>query len=128
MIRVLLSICLFSFFNTLGFAGLNDASQKGIGYDGKLSTFQNGTLSITIDAAPAPGLSIPNILVLRGFFAAYHNAVNWGDTWNLVVPSGNYRIHPLPVSNGTNFYLTNSIFVFVPPGSTVNRLITYHIV
>lgn len=127
MLKILLSICLFSIFNTLSFASLNDTSQKGVGYDGKLSTFQNGTLSITVDAAPAGGLPAPKILVLRGFVVAYYNTVNWGDTWNLIVPSANYRIHPLPVSDGTNFYVASSDFVSVPPGGMASRLITYHL-
>lgn len=88
----------------------------------------NGTLSITVNAAPAPGLPAPKILVMQNFVTLYQQTVNWGGTWNLVVPSGNYKIHPLPVSDGTNFYLANSAFIFVPPNDTANTLITYNIV
>lgn len=128
MIRAFLFASLVFFFNTLCFADLNVGAEKLFANDSKAATLADGTLSITVDAAPAPGLSIPKIIVIRGFVAVYENNVNWGDTWNLVVPSATYRIMPLPVTNGTNFYAANSVIVFVPPSTVVNRLITYHIV
>lgn len=107
MIRILLSACLVLFFNTATIA-------------------QNGTLAITVDAPPAGGTPNPKILVMHGFDSVYQNAVSWGGNWNLNVPSGNYIIHSLPVSDGTNFYTANTIFVFVPPGGTANKLVTHH--
>jgi hypothetical protein len=121
MKKILLSLSLFLFFNALAFAGnlQNDGP-----YNNKTSTVL-GTLSISVNTSPAVGLPDPQIIVMRGFLFVAQNTVPWGTTWNLPVTSGNYRIHPLPVTDGTNFYVANTVFVFVPDGVTVNRLITY---
>ncbi|HAT1864013.1 TPA: hypothetical protein KKX76_003213 [Legionella pneumophila] len=126
MIRILLTVCFSLLFNVLAAAAMNSSIPQS-STTGP-SIFVNGTLSITVDAAPAVGLPAPKILVMRGFVTVYQKDVNWGDTWNLNIPSGNYKIFPLPVSDGTDFYIANSIFVSVPPNTTVNSLITYHIV
>lgn len=119
------AICLsFFIFFTIGFAEGTVALGSG-SYPGA-SPYVNGTLSITVDAAPAPGLPAPKILVMRGFLTVYHNNVNWGDTWTISVPAADYRIIPLPVSDGTNFYTGDTIFVTVPPSTLVTKLITYH--
>ncbi len=80
----------------------------------------------TVNAAPAIGLPAPRIMVMQGFISVYQRDVNWGGTWNLTIPSGNYKIFPLPVSDGTDFYIANSVFLFEPPNFTVNSLITYY--
>ncbi|MDP1603497.1 MAG: hypothetical protein Q8M03_09560 [Legionella sp.] len=122
MIRIIVSICFSLLFNTLAAAGINQSPANVPGM------FVNGTLSITVDAAPAGGLPAPKILVMQGFITVYHRDVNWGDTWNLNIPSGNYKIFPLPVSDGTDFYVASSSFVTVPPNGTVNSLVTYNII
>lgn len=124
MIRILLSICFSLMFNALAAAAMNSSIPQS-STTGP-SIFVNGTLSITVDSAPAVGLTAPRIMVMQGFISVYQRDVNWGDTWNLTIPSGNYKIFPLPVSDGTDFYMANSVFVFVPPNVTVNSLITYH--
>jgi hypothetical protein len=136
MVRILLSVCFFLFFYTTAIAGLNitipnssiNTQQSSFAYDEQQQTIQNGTLSITMQNAPAGGLSIPRVLVLRDFSAMYHNSVNWGGNWSLTIPSGNYSIIPLPASDGTNFYVANSNFVSVPPGGLTTQLITYRLI
>lgn len=120
MIRIFLSVCFLFMFNALAVAGVDSSSTN------VPSIFSNGTLAITVNSAPAVGLPAPKIVVMLGFISVYQNAVNWGDTWNLTLPSGSYRIHPLPVSNGTNLYMANSSYVFVPPNNTASKLITYN--
>lgn len=122
MMRALLFACFSLMLNALAAAGMNSSIPQS-------STIgPNGTLSITVNAAPAVGLAAPKILVMHGFVTVYQKEVNWGDTWNLTIPSGNYKIHPLPVSNGSDFYTANPVFAFVPPNTTVNSMINYPIV
>lgn len=135
MARILLSVYLFLFFNVYAVAGLNisipdtsvNTSPSGFVYTENKLTIQNGTLSITMQGAPASGLTVPKVVVLRDFSTVRHSSLNWGDTWNLIIASGNYRIIALPVSDGANFYVASSIFISVPPGGVVNQLINYHL-
>lgn len=120
MVKLIFSICFLLMLNGASVAKMNSSPLIP-------RIVQNGTLSITVDPAPAVGLPAPKILVIRGFVSVYQREVNWGDTWVLNIPEGNYRIHPLPVSNGSDFYLANSIFVFVPPNAPVNALVSYHL-
>lgn len=83
------------------------------------------SLSIVMQAAPASGLRIPRVMVVRNF-KVYHNIVNFGDTWTLTVISGIYKIMPLPVSDGTDYYFSDSVTVFLPPGGSINYPVTYH--
>jgi hypothetical protein len=127
MIRILLSAC-FLLLNTLAIASPDISIVNSVAnLPSKQHTLTNGTLSIIMQSAPAGGLSIPRVLVLHHFIAAYKNNLNWGDTWDLSVPAGDYKIFPLPVSDGTNLYVANSMFVSVPPSVTVSRSITYQL-
>lgn len=120
MIRILLLVILL-LYHTLSIAGL-------VSSNAERSTRIDGVLAITMQSAPASGLAIPKVVVLRGFIGVYYNYVNWGDTWNLIVPSGNYRIISLPVSGGSDIYVSTPLLVYVPPGGSVNPLITYHVI
>ena len=85
----------------------------------------DGTLSITMAAAPAVGVSIPRIMVMRSFTNARHFTLNWGDNWMQSMPSGNYKILPFLVRNGRSYYRAPSRMVIVPPAGVANVLITY---
>lgn len=117
MLRKLWLVCIFMLCSTLAFGNISL---------NKSHPLANGTLSITMDSEPAAGLPAPKVTVL-GHFIVFHNTVDWNTNWNLVVPSGNYRIIPHPVTDGTNVYVANTAIVFVPSGGLVNHLITYHL-
>ena len=70
MIRILLSVCFSLMFN-IASAGMNSSIPQS-------SLFVNGTLSITVDSAPAVGLPSPRIMVMQGFISVYQRDVNWG--------------------------------------------------
>lgn len=61
ILRILLSICILLPLNAL-------AVNK---------TFVDGTLSITMQAAPVGGLSTPRVMVFRNFARGFHRSLNW---------------------------------------------------
>lgn len=127
MIRIVISLCFSIMFSAFATAGVNSVIPQSS--TNAPSLLANGTLSITVGAAPAVGLPAPKIFVMHHFVTVYQKDVNWGDTWNLAIPSGNYKTYSLPVSsNGTDFYIEKSAFAFVPSSGVVNSLITYHII
>ena len=132
MIKMPLSVCCWLLCNTVAAAaGLNDfilnqslhIQQNRFAIQAE----QQGVLSITMQAAPVAGLPIPKVLVLRDFHTMMRVNLNWGDTINLTVPSGGYRIINLPVSDGTDIYVADSLFASVLTNTNTSKLIGYHI-
>lgn len=124
MTRQLMLICFLFFIHLPSFAATNI---QPINHTiGNKQLLVDGTLLINMQSAPAGGLPNPKVMVMHAFDKIRRNTVNWGTTWTLVIPSGNYKIFLLPVSDGTILYVANTDFVTVPPGGTVSRSITYH--
>jgi hypothetical protein len=86
----------------------------------------DGTLAITMTAAPVGGLSTPRIMVIHGYERVIHNTLAWGGIWSQSLPSGKYRVMPMPVHGGASFYVADSMIVTVPPGGIASPSISYH--